>query len=289
MLTKVFSGVANRPSATRIAFDRTGEYVPGCPVGIYTINPDGTDCRQIRPSGESPRWSPDGRWIAFVEATADNGGLYSVFIMRPNGQDSRRLTFHHDVTAMPPAWSPDSKRLAYSLWLWHEKRSELCVVDIETKQWKHVTYTDDELYPVWSPSNKIMFSVYGGGKIPPLFEVDPAGQRVERCSLFEPGDREPMWTPDGNKIVFGRDEGLVIRDSSGNELQVTPARASAIQWTIAPDGERVAYTCQGIADAGFEVFIVKLSDHSILRLVRNPIVDDDHEVDSRYVSWSPWL
>ena len=42
MLKKWFGGSANRASS-RIAFERTGEHVPGCPRGIYTINPDGSD------------------------------------------------------------------------------------------------------------------------------------------------------------------------------------------------------------------------------------------------------
>src|SRR5260370_23674187 len=117
----------NRQSTTRIAFDRTGEYVAGCPVGIYSINPDGSDCRQIRATGDSPRWSPDGRQIAFVEKTKDNGWLHGVFVMRPDGGEARRLTFHHDVMATAPTWSPDSGRLSYSLWLWQEQKSELCV------------------------------------------------------------------------------------------------------------------------------------------------------------------
>jgi len=191
--------------------------------------------------------------------------------------------------ATAPAWSPDSRRLAYSLWLWHEKRSELCVVELATKEWKHVIYTDDQIYPVWSPSNKIMFSLYSGEAVPRLFQVDPDGQGLQECAGFEPGDSEPMWTSDGTKVVFGRDGGLVVRDEGGGQSRVISRRkAAAIQWAIAPDGQKVVYTCQGTDGAGFEVFVVDVNDGSTRQLVRNPIVHD-HEVDSRYVSWSPWL
>src|SRR4051812_40668085 len=99
MFGKLLKGLVNRQVTTRIAFDRTGEYVAGCLVGIHTIKPDGSDCRQIRATGDSPRWSPDGRQIAFVEKTKDNGWLHSVFAMRPDGEQAQRLTFHHDVMA----------------------------------------------------------------------------------------------------------------------------------------------------------------------------------------------
>jgi len=85
MFAKLLRGLTRQPTS-RIAFDRTGEYVAGCPVGIYTTNPDGSDCRQIRATGDSPRWSPDGRWIGFVEQTRDNGGLHSVFAIGPTAK-----------------------------------------------------------------------------------------------------------------------------------------------------------------------------------------------------------
>ncbi len=220
MFGKFLKGLVGGQPTSRIAFDRTGEHVAGCPVGIYTINPNGSDCRHIRATGDSPRWSPDGRWIGFVEQTRDNGGLHSVFVMRLDGSEARRLTFHHDVMATAPAWSPDSSHMAYSLWLWQEKRSELCVVDIATREWKHVIYTDDQIYPVWGPSNKIIFSLYNGGGVPRLFEVGSDGKDLRECVGFDPGDSEPMWTADGGRVVFGRDGGLVVRDEGGGQMHI---------------------------------------------------------------------
>jgi Tol biopolymer transport system component len=291
ILVAILVGIVkmSRRKKSRIAFDRTGEHVPGCPVGIYTINPNGSDCRQIRTTGESPRWSPDGKWLAFVEGTKDNGGLPSVFIMRPNGEDVRRLTSHHDVSATPPCWSPDSKQLGYSLWLWSEKRYELCIVEIATKKWKHVIYLEDEVYPVWSHSNKLMFSLPGEATCRRLFEVDPNGQSLKESAVFAPGDNEPIWTHDGGKVVFGQDNGLVVMDADGGRKQVIRCEGVPIQWAIAPDGESVAYAAQETGSvSGFEIFVLGLNGQPKRRLVNNPIVDD-HEVDSRYVSWSPYL
>ncbi len=280
---------ANRVVSSQIVFERTGEHVPGCPRGLYTINPDGSDIRHIRPTGQSPRWSPDGRWIAFAESTRDNASLQSVFVMKPDGTDVRRLTHHHDVDATPPCWSPDSKRLAYSLWLWSENRHQLCVVEVATKQWKHLLYSEESIYPVWAPSDRIMISVRRGNPELRLFEVDSNGEQFREAAMFQPGDSEPSWTPDGRKVVFGRDGGLAVMDMGSSQIQAIPTAGTPIQWAIAPDGESVAYAAQETGSvSGFEIFVLSLNGQPKRKLVNNPIVDD-HEVDSRYVSWSPYL
>jgi Tol biopolymer transport system component len=289
MFSRWFGSSTRRGGSTRIAFERTGEDVPGCPRGIYTVNPNGSDLRHIRPSGQSPRWSPDGRWIAFSEATRDTKGLQSIFVMRPDGADVRQLTHHNDVDATPPCWSPDSRRLAYSLWLWSEKRYELCVVEVATKQWKHLLYTEDAIYPVWAPSDRIMFTMSRDDAGPRLFEVDSSGKQFRQAPLFEPGDSEPVWTPDGKRVVFGRNGGLGVADTGTGKTHMINTEGTAIQWAISPDGESVAYAAQETGSvAGFEIFVLGLNEQTKRKLVSNPIVDD-HEVDSRYVSWSPLL
>lgn len=229
MFGKWFGG--GRVAHTRITFERTGEHVPGCPRGIYTIKPDGGDIHHIRPTGQTPRWSPNGHLIAFCDTTPDNGGLQSIFIMRPDGTHVQRLTNHDDVDATPPSWSSDSKWLAYSLWLWNEQRYQLCVVDVATRQWRHVLYTDDAVYPVWSPSDWIMYSCRTGDGNLRLVEVDPCSAQIREANGFEPGDSEPIWTPDGRTVVFGREGGVGITDASG-QTQVIRTKGTAVQWAV---------------------------------------------------------
>ena len=78
--------------------------------GLHIMRPDGSDVRSVR-GGEAllgpPRWSPDGRWLAFVNDDRENGpGLY---IVNADLSGLRRLA---DSLSWP-AWSPDSQRLAF--------------------------------------------------------------------------------------------------------------------------------------------------------------------------------
>ena len=58
-------------------------------------------------------WSPDGQWIAFGRATADAGSGRQLWLMRPDGSESRALTNDSGVFHGPPSWSPDGAYLLF--------------------------------------------------------------------------------------------------------------------------------------------------------------------------------
>ena len=90
------------PDGEHFAFARTDgvERIHVAPLA-------GGEARAItsRPS-TVPRWSPDGKLIAFSPSRAFNGGI---FVMAPDGSGERRLT---DVGGWP-VWWPDGQQIAY--------------------------------------------------------------------------------------------------------------------------------------------------------------------------------
>src|SRR5262245_43993033 len=71
---------------------------------IYEIGTDGSKQREITP-GSSPRWSSDGKWLAYVA-----GG--QIWVMRPDGSDKKQIT-KISTGAGGPVWSPDGKWIAF--------------------------------------------------------------------------------------------------------------------------------------------------------------------------------
>lgn len=70
-----------------------------CPPVRLTTNP--------KADGQ-PRWSPDGRWIAFVSAREDRP---QIWMIRPHGGEAEKLT--DSKTGVPSfQWSPDGTRIA---------------------------------------------------------------------------------------------------------------------------------------------------------------------------------
>ena len=56
-----------------------------------------------------PRWSPDGKWLAF---TSSRSGNDDVWIMPAAGGRARQLTFHSGPDRVS-AWTPDSKEILF--------------------------------------------------------------------------------------------------------------------------------------------------------------------------------
>jgi len=79
---------------------------------IFLVATSGGDPFQVTFSGKdtTPRWSPDGKQLAFVSARADKPQIHLLPLQRPG--ESRSLT-SHETGAVAPEWSPDSTQIAY--------------------------------------------------------------------------------------------------------------------------------------------------------------------------------
>ena len=90
--------------AGRVAFSYMGD--------IWTANEDGSGVVRITDNGARevyPRFSPDGRWIAF---SSNRYGNYDVFVVPATGGTPRRLTYHttsDDVVG----WTRDSQQVLF--------------------------------------------------------------------------------------------------------------------------------------------------------------------------------
>jgi Tol biopolymer transport system component len=81
------------PDGERIVFNSSFEGQG--PVEIYTVHPDGTGLRRVRPEPRrsysfEPVWSPDGTRIATVHGTFDT--VPKIWTMRSDGSDLRQIT-----------------------------------------------------------------------------------------------------------------------------------------------------------------------------------------------------
>ena len=84
---------------------------------IYIMRADGTKRRQLTwYEGDDvlPRWSPDGRWIAYMSTHRSDG--YNLFIKRPDGSDKRLIARRVAMSSHGAFffdWAPSSKRIVF--------------------------------------------------------------------------------------------------------------------------------------------------------------------------------
>ncbi len=108
------------PDGQWLAYVRTemDRKINGYKSAIWTMPARG-EGKRGRPftSGDkrdsSPRWSPDGRWLAFVSDRGDDKTKPQIYLMPTDGGEARRLTAMENG-AGEPQWSPDGKRLAFT-------------------------------------------------------------------------------------------------------------------------------------------------------------------------------
>ena len=70
--------------------------------GIFLMNADGGDARQLTSGGFLPAWSPDGQYIAYLDVVDKQPEIFCV-ALRDGG--IRRLTWHA-VEKYTPTWRP---------------------------------------------------------------------------------------------------------------------------------------------------------------------------------------
>ncbi|MBI3949631.1 MAG: PD40 domain-containing protein [Acidobacteria bacterium] len=90
----------------KIAFSYLGD--------IWVANEDGIGVQRLtvhKARDVYPRFSPDGKWIAF---SSNRYGNYDVFVIPAQGGQPRQLTFHtgNDTVA---GWTPDSKKVIFQV------------------------------------------------------------------------------------------------------------------------------------------------------------------------------
>jgi eukaryotic-like serine/threonine-protein kinase len=104
------------PNGQWFAFARTEDKI----TRIYTARINGGEERRLTDSASTlPRWSPDGKWIAFGESR----GLEGIFLIKADGTARRRLSEKGGW----PVWWPGGKMLGFQN-LGVDGSSEICTV-----------------------------------------------------------------------------------------------------------------------------------------------------------------
>ncbi len=226
------------PSNRRAAIVAHGE--------IFTIATDRGEPQRVSETPwreQDPRWSPDGKWIAFV---SDRTGRQEVFLGDEPGKTQKQVS-DVDCDKSSLVWAPDSKSL-----MWSGSDHKLRRVDIESGKTDVVASADagNVANPQFSPDGKwISYSKPDDLLRTHVYVKNLAdGQEHMISSDQFQIAQGAKWTPDGRKLLFVGGVGLPAMASQG--FRGTPSQLYALSLTRiekAPDDHEINTEAQAMA------------------------------------------
>jgi dipeptidyl aminopeptidase/acylaminoacyl peptidase len=223
--------------------------------GLKPLTHSGTD--------DQPRWSPDGKWIAFVsdrapagstdgDADAENTKCSRIWLISPSGGEALPL-YSEKLDVHTFAWAPDSSSIYFSAKapLTHEQE------DQQKDEWKDVVRWREQY------RGDVLLKVAVAPALARTIVVPAATEAPTAAKA----DAEPS-----SKLAAGAE---TIAKSDVAISEIAPS----------PDGKQVAFLTEPIHKrienpADYEIFLVGATGGSVRQVTHNEAVESN-------VRWSP--
>ena len=178
------------------------------------------------PSSSHARWSPDGKFIAFLSEREEE--KTQVYLLNRLGGEAQRLTdTAQDVENF--AWSPDGKRLALIL-------RDPTVEELEAAASKGKDGMDDKAAPKKKSKpqrpwviDRLLFKEdtvgYLDRRRTHLYVINVQTKAMIQITSGDYDDSEPAWSPDGKQLAFTSNRSKPDPDANYDEEI----------WTVAAD------------------------------------------------------
>lgn len=251
------------PDGSRVAFVRVwvNQKADRYDTALWIVSTNGGAPRQITagPRDAAPRWSPDGKTLAFIRSPDREGRPQpqQIWLLSLDGGEAQPLT---DSPRSPAGfeWSPDGKTIAFVSREDASKEKEKPNPedpDVKDKAPEHVS--DVRVI------SKAVYRANGGGylnsklhahlwavTVPSTAGEKPKPKQITRGN-FDEGNIS--WSPDGSRIYFSasrvaepyyeapRSELYSVSREGGDERKVLSFDGGMRDYTFSNDGKRIAF------------------------------------------------
>ncbi len=234
------------PSGARIAYAVTRNDRPGHPYSEIWIRDiaSGAATRLGRDGNgaSSPRWSPDGKWIAFFGKVGDSSG---VAVARADGSEARLLATTHGTNSVNPgagaalSWSPDGLRLAF----------------VSSTPGPEASANGDPMVITryaYKPTASEGLTRFNDNRRLHIFVVEVATGRVRQLTTGNRNEHSIDWSPSGREIAYASNPApdpdrdfnydiFAVNVESGAIRTIIGSRSVEYQPVWSPDGKMIAY------------------------------------------------
>ncbi|MGB5659371.1 MAG: protein kinase, partial [Thermoanaerobaculia bacterium] len=249
--------------------------------GIFVMGATGETVRRVTDHGYYPDWSPDGRKIVFsTSASVDlhrwSGDIdHRIWILDlPTGNLERVL----DHSALMPAWSPDSRWIAfYAVWgsPGSEAETQYDLFTVPAGGGDPNAVTEDvhfEHSPAWSSDGRYLNYVSNVGGSRDLWRVsidELTGKRLGDPERLTSGSSVAHISPSGggNRVLYTAERAFreilrvpfdpVTEKVAGPPVSITPPGLQARHPAVSADGEWIAFSAEFGHFGSFAIGVVR--------------------------------
>jgi len=299
------TGGTNRPAATpasqpTVAAAAQDWLLPGAPgrivfgqySGVLAYNLmlatlDGRPPQALTDMGAdfSSALAPDGRRIAFARVV-EKDKRAAIWIGDLASKRFQQVVAP-DGYARYPAWSPDSRRLAYATAPDRFGNFRLAILDLATGQTR---FPGPERvgWVTWSRQGPTYAARVSGDQAQDLFVLDTNDVPRNLTNTADVEEEFPAWSPDGARLAFvGSPAGggnlplrqiFVIGADGGDRTQLTSGAGAHTNPVWSPDGKWIAYLYQPPSSALWQVWAMRADGSAPRQLTSG-------SVDIFYLAW----
>lgn len=245
-----------------------------------------------------PKFSPNGRMIAFTRINHGHLPSSEIFVMSPTGSKLKRLT-DTPLGNSDPTWSPDGSQIAFVSYR-SGNVPNIFIMRADGTHVRQITHDNSSKSQLaWSPKgDRIAFAreILNHG-LADIWTVKTNGSHlVDLTNDPRTSDGYPSYSPDGKHIVYAG--GLHPRGSVGGDLWIMNANGSGSHplqhedngysdgnypaWS--PDGKKIAFGANN-GSGYFHLWVVPAGGGQNSELVTNR-VPGGNPVDQQ-VDWQP--
>ena len=232
------------PTGTHVAYSITHNERPGRPYSDTWIRNLATGKVTKLNGGSGPRWSRDGRWVAYVGRIEEGAGL---IVSDQNGEGERLVAAINGTNHPLPtsgesvAWSPDGRAIAYV--------SAAPGPETDDANGDPMVITRY----LYKPTATEGLTRFNDNKRLHLYTVDVATRQVRQLTTGTFYEHSIDWSPKGDEIIFVSNHeanadktfnydmfAVRVRDAVVRRLTSTKSAEYVPAWS--PDGTRIAFS-----------------------------------------------
>lgn len=213
-----------------------------------------------------PKFSPDGKWIAF---SAEYSGTRQVYVMSASGGEVRQLTFYNDVGPMPPRggydnqildWTRDGKNIVFrgNRVPWSDRMGRPYTIAMEGGMETPLVipesgggrFSPDGTKFVYTPIEREnrTWKRYRGGRAQDIWIYDLKANTTEKITSHVGTDNQPIWIGDNIYFTSDRDHTLNLfayNTKTKQTRKVTNHNDYDVLWPSSSDQKHIVYQLGG--------------------------------------------